>query len=61
MEFFQNFAGNQWLTLAFAAVALIVWTIGNVLKRKLFVYIGVALCVLAVLAYLKVFNFLFPA
>ena len=59
MEFLQGFLSNHWTAVGIAVVALIVWTLGNYLKRKVLVYIGIGLCVLSVLGYLHVFDFLF--
>ena len=55
----QDFIANHWGTVLFALAALAVWTIGNMIKKKLFVYIGIALCVLALLSYAGVFRLLF--
>ena len=54
-----DYITNHWDTLLFGLAALIVWTIGNAIKKKILVYVGIALCVLAVLTYTNLFDFIF--
>ena len=58
MEFLQNLFANQWLTLLLAVAAFVVWLLGNVLKRKILVCIGIVLCVAGFLSLTKVFGLL---
>ena len=55
----SSFLTNHWPTVLLALAAFVVWTVGNAVKKKLLVYIGIALCVLALLTYTHLFDFLF--
>lgn len=55
----QEFLSTHWLTVLLALGALVVWTLGNYLKRRLLVWIGIALCVLALLSYTSLFDFVY--
>ena len=55
----MSFLAKHWPTVLLALAALVVWTLGNKLKKKVLVIIGIVLCVLALLTYTNIFNFLF--
>ncbi len=55
----QHYLTNHWPTVVLALLAFVVWTAGNALKKKLLIGIGIALCVLALLSYAHLFDFLF--
>ena len=48
MENFSSFLTNHPIGIGVALIALVVWTLGNYLKKKLLTYIGIGLTVLAV-------------
>ena len=54
----QGLSSGHTATIVLALAAFVIWTLGTRLKRKLFVYIGIALCILAVLVYMDLFPFL---
>ena len=54
----QSFIINHWGTFLFGLLSLIVWTIGNATKKKVFVYIGIAFSILALLCYAGLIPFL---
>ena len=55
----QEFIAEHWSTLLFALAALLVWTVGNYLKKKVLIYIGIGLCILALLTYTNIFDFVY--
>ncbi|MDD7772468.1 MAG: hypothetical protein ACI3VX_00775 [Faecousia sp.] len=58
MLFLSNALTEHPVTIALALVAVIVWTMGNYLKKKFLIYIGIGLTVLAVLTFTDVFSVL---
>lgn len=54
----SSFFSEHWFTVLLALAACIFWTLGNKLQKKPLVYIGIALCVFALLSYTSVFSFL---
>ena len=45
----MNFFTAHPVTISLALVALVIWTAGNYLRKKLFVIIGAAICIAALI------------